>query len=279
MMVAISQFGEGDIPFGKYLTDGENWHRTTKDWARLLRVEPSGIFKAKIDGNDAGVAAVVSYGTLAWIHSVIVAREYRGQGVGMTLMDACIGYCKGLGARCIKLDSVPDAKSFYEKLGFTEEFESLRFMRAGERGSALVQRMRPEDLRSVIPFDRAMTRIDRAKVIEEIYKDNLEWAFYARDSHGIRGYLLGWQGEDRVNLGPCVCVSGSDQWFVKLVRSAMSTDPTKDFRICVSGKNNRALIALKSMNFEKVRSSTRMFMGSKFSEAEACYAMISPEKG
>jgi GNAT superfamily N-acetyltransferase len=211
MMVAISQFGEGDIPFGKYLTDGENWHRTTKDWARLLRVEPSGIFKAKIDGKDAGVAAVVSYGTLAWIHSVIVAREYRGQGVGMTLMDACIGYCKGLGARCIKLDSVPAAKSFYEKLGFTEKFESLRFMRAGERGSALVQRMRPEDLRSVIPFDRAMTRIDRAKVIEEIYKDNLEWAFYARDSHGIRGYLLGWQGEDRVNLGPCVCVSGSDE--------------------------------------------------------------------
>ncbi len=277
--MTISPFGQDDIPFGKSLTDGENWHRTAKDWARLLRIEPSGIFKAEIDGKDAGVAAVTGYGTLAWVHSVIVAREYRGQGVGMTLMDACIGYCKGLGARCIKLDSVPAAKSFYEKLGFTEEFESLRFMRAGERGSALVQRMRSEDLRSVIPFDRAMTRINRAKVIEEIYKDNPEWAFYARDSHGIRGYLLGWQGEDRVNLGPCVCVAGSDQWFVKLVRSAMSTDPTKDFRICVSEKNNRALIALKSMNFEKVQSSTRMFMGDRFSEAEASYAMISPEKG
>ncbi len=279
MKLTIAQFVQGDIPFGKSLTDGEDWHRTTKDWARLLRIEPSGIFKAKVDGKDAGVAAVASYGTLAWIHSVIVAREYRRQGVGATLMDACIDYSKRLGARCIKLDSVPAAKSFYERLGFTEEFESLRFMRTGERGSALVQRMRAEDLRSVVSFDRTMTRINRAKVIEEIYRDNPEWAFYARDTHGIRGYLLGWQGEDRVNLGPCVCVAGADQWFVKLVRSAMSTDPTKKFRICVPGKNNRALIALKSMNFEKVQSSTRMFMGDRFPEAEAGYAMVSPEKG
>ncbi len=279
MKVAITQFAQNDIPFGKALTDGEDWHRTTKDWERLLRIEPSGMFKATSEGRDVGVAAVTSYGMLAWIHSVIVAKEYRGQGVGSTLMDACLEYCKSHGARCMKLDAVPAAKSFYEKLGFVAEFESLRFTRTGEQGSALVQRMRPEDLRTVLPFDRTMTKIDRSRVIESIYEENPEWAFFARDSHGIRGYLLGRQGEDRVNLGPCVCVAGSDQWFVKMVRSAMCTDPTKIFRICVSEKNNRALLALKSMGFDKAQSSTRMFMGDKFAEAEASYAMISPEKG
>jgi ribosomal protein S18 acetylase RimI-like enzyme len=277
--ISVRRFEQGDVPFGKTLTDGEGWQRTTKDWERLLRIEPSGMFKATSDGKDAGVAAVTSYGTLAWIHSVIVAKEYRGQGVGVTLMDACIDYCESHGARCMKLDAVPGAKSFYEKLGFVTEFESLRFVRPGAQGSALVQRMRPEDLRSVLPFDRAMTKLNRAKVLEEIFRDNPEWAFFARDSHGIRGYLLGWQGENRVNLGPCVCVAGSDQWFVKLVRSAMCTDPAKNFRICVSARNNRALLALKSMDFEKVQSSTRMFMGDKFAETEASYAMISPEKG
>ena len=277
--VSVGRFEQRDIPFGKTLTDGEEWHRTTKDWERLFRIEPSGMFKATADGKDAGVAAVTSYGMLAWIHSVIVAKGYRGKGVGVTLMDACIDYCKSKGARCMKLDAVPAAKSFYEKLGFATEFESLRFTRKGAQGSALVQRMRREDLRTIVPFDRAMTRIDRGKVIEAIYNDNPEWAFFARDSHGIRGYLLGRQGEDRVDLGPCVCVAGSDQWFVKMVRSAMSTDPTKTYRICVSSRNNRALLALKSMDFEKSQSSTRMYMGDRFAEAEASYAMISPEKG
>jgi hypothetical protein len=36
---------------------------------------------------------------------------------------------------------------------------------------------------------------------------------------------------------------------------------------------------LKSMRFEESRSSTRMFMGRRFAETEANFAMISPEKG
>jgi ribosomal protein S18 acetylase RimI-like enzyme len=277
--VAIALFGTNDIPFGKMLTDREGWHRTTADWARLLRIEPPGMFKATVDGADAGVAAVTGYGELAWIHSVIVSEKYRRQGVGRLLMDACIEYSNGIGARCIKLDSIPAAKPFYEELGFAAEFESLRLVRKGEAGSALVQRMRPEDLRNVILFDKVMTRIDRKKVIEELYRDNPEWSFLARDSHGVRGYLLGRPDDIRINLGPCVCVPGDERWFVKIIRSAMSTAPEKTFRICASGANHRALIALKSMAFEGSQPSTRMFMGRKFAEAEASYAMISPEKG
>jgi hypothetical protein len=33
------------------------------------------------------------------------------------------------------------------------------------------------------------------------------------------------------------------------------------------------------IGFESVMSSTRMFMGLKFEEPNACFAMISPEKG
>ena len=276
---SIGRFGPDDIPFGKALTDKEEWHRTTADWARLVRVEPLGVFKATVDGKDAGVAAVTNYGSLAWVHSVIVAERYRGQGVGKTLVNACIDYCDGLGVRCLKLDAVPDAKAFYEKLGFIAEFESLRFHRAGMKGSAMVQRMRPEDIPRVESFDQIMTRINRARVIRELCKDNPDWAFLARDAHGVRGYLLGRPSEDRINLGPCVCVPGSERWFVKLVMSAMSTAPEKTFRICVSSMNHRALVALKGMGFEGSQPSTRMFMGESSVETEANYAMISPEKG
>jgi len=61
--------------------------------------------------------------------------------------------------------------------------------------------------------------------------------------------------------------------------SAMSTAPEKTYRICVSAMNHRALVALKGMGFEASQPSTRMFMGESSAEAEANYAMISPEKG
>ncbi|MCU0851890.1 MAG: GNAT family N-acetyltransferase [Thermoplasmata archaeon] len=279
MNISIVPFGSGDIPFGKSLTDAEEWHRTGADWARLLRIEPQGVFKATVDGKGAGVAAITSYGKLAWVHSVIVDRKYRGQGVGKALVNACIDYSDGLGVRTLKLDAVPPAKKFYEKLEFKTEFESLRFTRSGAKGSALVQRMRPEDLPRVEAFDQTMTKIDRTRVIREIFRDNPEWAFMARDSHGIRGYLLGRPDDARVNLGPCICVPGTEQWFVKMVRSAMSTVPEKSYRICVAATNHKALIALKSMSFQVSQSSTRMYMGEKFSETEANFAMISPEKG
>ena len=279
MVISIVRFGNADIPFGKSLTDKEEWHRTTADWARLLRIEPLGVFKATVDGKDAGVAAVTNYGKLAWIHSVIVVGKYRRQRVGKTLVDACIDYCDSLGVKCLKLDAVPSAKEFYENLGFITESESLRFCRVGERGSSLVQRMRPEDLQRVESFDRLMTKVDRTRVIGEIFADNPEWAFLARDVHGVRGYLLGNPCETRINLGPCVCVPGSERWFAKLVRTAMSTAPEKTFRICVSSTNHKALVALKGLSFVASKPSTRMFMGDRFVETEANYAMISPEKG
>ncbi len=279
MKTSILPFGPGDIPFGKALTEGEAWHRTEADWARLLRIEPRGVFKATVDGKDAGVAAVTSYGMLAWLHSVIVSAEYRRKGVGSMLVNACIDYCDGLGVRTLKLDAVPAAKAFYEKHEFVSEFESLRLSRTGGKGSALVQRMRPEDLPRVEAFDQNMTKLDRTRVIRELYKDNPEWAFMARDAHGIRGFLLGRPSEIRIDLGPCVCVSGTEQWFVKLVRSAMSTAPEKTFRICVASTNHKALIALEGMGFKRSQPSTRMYMGEKFHETDASFAMISPEKG
>jgi GNAT superfamily N-acetyltransferase len=277
--ISVVHFSSSDIPFGKALTDGENWHRTDADWARLLRIEPLGTFKATVDGDDAGVGAVTVYERMAWIHSVIVDRRYRGHGVGKTLVDACIDYCEGRGVRCFKLDAVPAARKFYEDIGFAAESESLRFSRVGERGSALVQRMRPEDLERVEWFDKIMTRVNRTRVIRELYRDSPEWAFLARDAHGIRGYLLGRPGDGRIDLGPCVCVPGVERWFVKMVTSAMSTDPEKTFRICVSSLNHKALIALKGMRFEESQPSIRMYMGEKFAETDANFAMISPEKG
>jgi GNAT superfamily N-acetyltransferase len=277
--VSIVPFQPDDIPFGKRLTDEEGWHRTTADWARLLRIEPGGFFKAHVDGTDAGVAAITDYGKVAWIHSVIVAKDFRCKGIGRLLMDACTDYAEQKGTRSIKLDAVPGAKEFYENLGFKTESESLRFTRKGERGSALVQRMRHEDLRQIVTFDHQMTRIDRSRVLEELYKDNPDWAFFARDSHGVRGYLLGRPSDLWINLGPCVCMPGSGQWFVKMVSSAMSTAPENTYRMCVSGTNREALMGMKRMNFEAAQPSTRMYLGEKFVETEANYAMISPEKG
>ncbi len=64
---------------------------------------------------------------------IAVSESYRGQGVGTALFDALIAYAKDNNYQRIRLDVIdtnPDARRLYERLGFSAErtntFEVLR---------------------------------------------------------------------------------------------------------------------------------------------------------
>ena len=279
MEFSITRFNPEDIPFGKSLTDIEGWHRTTADWERLLRLEPDGVFKAVSEGKDAGIAAVLSYGRLAWIHSVIVLPEHRRKGLARALMVQCIRFARTKGAECIKLDAVPEAKLFYKGLGFIEEFESKRLIRSGMMCLRLAEKMKLSDLDEVFAFDHAQTGLSRGRVLKDIFRENQSWGFMVKGPAGIRGYMLGREGDVRVNIGPIVCVKDDERCAMDLIKSALGQAPDRTFRACVAGANARAVKVFKSLKFEESESSTRMYMGKSFHESDSDYAMISAEKG
>jgi GNAT superfamily N-acetyltransferase len=277
--ISVVRFVEDDLPFGKTLTDREGWDRTAAIWKRMFRVDPTGFFKARFAGKDAGVAALLRYDRIAWINSVIVLEEYRDKGVGSALMRECLSQAWDAGVETVRLDSITGIEPFYAKFGFTQEYPSLRFSRTGEGGPRGAHQMTEGDLADVLSFDRLLTRMNRARVLESIFQDNPRWAFILRDAEGVRGYLLSSPCASRVDLGPCVCRPRDDACASILIKSVMGVDPELKYRICVCGKNLAAAGLMRDLGFKESVPATRMSQGRRFAESESNYAMISPAEG
>jgi spermidine synthase len=64
----------------------------------------------------------------AYIQDVAVLSAYRGQGIGVMLMDAIVGYLKNRNLNWIGLISEPGAVSFYKRYGFRQMSEYIPFL-------------------------------------------------------------------------------------------------------------------------------------------------------
>lgn len=279
MSLEIRPFTLADVPFGKMLTDAEEWHRAASDWARLVRLEPEGAFMAVADGIPAGTAAILSFGRVAWIHSMIVLPDFRHRHIGEALMRACLEFASRRRIPTVKLDSVEGVEPFYARLGFQQEYPSWRLLGDGAPGKPKAIRLRPRDHDAVFAFDRRMTRLDRSAALAAILKDHPDRAFVLKARGRVRGYAIARHGEYRDPLGPWVAEPDDPGAAVELLRSALTTTAGQTFRMCVGGYHAEALHIAEDLGFEKAGHSTRMYRGEPFAESRACYGMISPEKG
>jgi len=275
----VVEFRSSDVRFGMNLTDAEEWHRTVADWRRLLALEPKGVFKAVVDGRDAGVAAVITYDNIAWIHSVIVLRDLHRMGIGTALVNSCLEFVKNRNVTTVKLDSVSGCESFYERLGFIREFESMRFFGKGSAFKSLAQKADESDLDEICAFDRATTGLDRQRVLHAIHRDAPELSYLLRKQGKLRGYLLGRRGDDRIQIGPCVVSPNRSSYAKELFSGMMKNNQGISFRACVPGTNIRAKTLIEKLGLKRVDSATRMYRGLVFKEAESVYATVSAEKG
>ena len=279
MDLEIRPFTAADIPFGMLLTDSEEWYRVPADWARLLRIEPEGAFKAVADGIPVGTAAALAFDTMAWIHSMIVLKDFRSQGIGEALLRACLGFVEQRGILCTKLDSVEGVEDFYARLGFIEEYPSWRLYADPVPGRPKASRMRRQDYDAVFAFDQAATGLDRRRALEAILADYPDRAYVVRSRGQVRGYAILRKGERRDPLGPCVADPEDPGVAADLLATALAAAEGRKLRMCVGGYHDVALKVAEELGFDRSDHSTRMYRGARFVESRACFAMISAEKG
>ncbi len=281
--IRIAPFTPEDIPFGKLLTDEAKWCRTRSTWEAILMAEPRGMFKATVNGEDVGTGGVVTFGrSVAWVHSVIVKKEFRNLGIGSRLTLRCMQYAKELRIPTVKLDATPHGLGLYKRLGFVEEFESTRFKRNGVVTNLKTggTRVRPGVLDDVCAFDRKMTGLSRKKVLTAVFQNNRGLAFLSRDSGRINGFILADQAEGRVEIGPCVASPDGEGVVRDLFAAILEVSPHEPSRVCIAGKFGQAMTLALELGFERqFPSSIRMYKGEEFEETEAEWAMISPAKG
>ena len=118
--IRLRALAEAPDAFGS--THDEAEARPPDSWAAQLREIPT--FVAVVDGEDVGIvrgARDDSHADAAWLISMWVAPEVRGQGVGEALIDAVVEWARASGAGRLLLD-VGDhnrpAIALYARMGF-----------------------------------------------------------------------------------------------------------------------------------------------------------------
>jgi GNAT superfamily N-acetyltransferase len=208
-MVTLHAMTLDDQRFFLGLIDAVGWGLTESDYRRMLAYSPDGMFKAMVGGVDVGVVVTVEYGEVAWIGNLVVDPRVRGRGVGEALMRRAMDHLLGRGVRSIRLDAVQKAIPLYRRLGFREEYWSLRYTGRASRSPVVdAEPMRRRDLDAVAELDHAYFRGSRGRLLRWVYDTFPGLCFASGEGGELTGYIMAKDGSDSVKVGPWICRPG-----------------------------------------------------------------------
>ncbi len=200
----IRRMTPGDISAGEQFAQIAAWNQTRSDWERFLRANREGCFVAEAGGEVMGTVATITYqGRFAWIGMVLVHPDRRGRGIGTRLLNTAIEYLESCRIPCIKLDSTPQGKPLYEKLGFVSMFEIERWelRRSPERESDAAPAAVTAEM---LERDREVFGADRSELLRSIALDYPHLVIHSRGQEELMGYSFGRRGALADHLGPWV---------------------------------------------------------------------------
>jgi len=271
-----------DLHFARYLTEIVGWDYSIGDFERLLYYEPEGCFIAEHDGEPVGIVSTTTYGKLAWVGSLIVLEHYRSKGIGSGLMKHAIHYLKTKDVETIRLDAVPKAIPLYKRLGFKEEYDSLRFIGTGQKITyRKVRRMKNDDLESVILLDTQFFGTYRERVLRRVYKDFQNSCFVSFADGNLVGYIMAKKGFDIIKIGPWICDPKHPEVAEELLKAVLNEARGMSIWVGVPDGNKRSVNILEKHGFVDQPKSVRMYYGKHdyVGLINGVFGIGSPEKG
>jgi predicted N-acetyltransferase YhbS len=210
-VLRIRPLGSSDVPFGMRLVETVGWNQIPADWERLLRVAPEGCFLAEWDGQPAGTATAVNYGTdCSWIGMVLVDPAHRRRGVGGALLAHCISHLRSLGVRTIKLDATDEGRPVYRKHGFEEEYGTVRYagrLKPVAMRTSCIRIERPSQdchARVLETLDTVAFGVNRKHLLDVLSEQQPDLMIVATDDGIVVGYGLARPGRLHGYIGPVV---------------------------------------------------------------------------
>ncbi|UCE58517.1 MAG: GNAT family N-acetyltransferase [Phycisphaerales bacterium] len=267
MGIDIREFVRGDIEFALLQTKREGWDATTDFFEKCLAHDPHGCFIAEIAGDRAGMITTACYTQSGWIGNLIVPPEQRFKGIGAALMAQALEYLSTKRVETFRLEADPAGIKLYRRLGFVDEFESLRFLRDGKHRSAdakqrakasQVQPCAESDISALCALDAEYFGDDRGRMLSLMHKD--AQACYVRHStDGIDGYAFALSSAAGIRIGPWVAQSRTAA--NNLLEAILTDHGNKTLVAGVPDVNSQAVALLKRNDFHETPSSLRMVRG------------------
>jgi ribosomal protein S18 acetylase RimI-like enzyme len=273
----VSVMTPADITFAFRMTEAERWGYLRTDFEKLIAFEPKGCFIAREQRRRVGMVTSTTYGTYAFVGSLIVETSRRNRGIGEKLLRHALAYLEGKGIKTAELDGVFEAAPLYRRLGFTDKYLSLRFFRRPAGISLRAEAPVPEACEGIVDFDLRCTGIERGRIIRRYLHDHDDSAFVIRDDPLSAYAFVRPRSDGTAAIGPLVAVD--DRRAESLISGLVVKYAGVGLSVGVPVGKHSLVRSLLDLGFEHRAPSLRMYRGDRKDYEQHIYAILSPEKG
>jgi ribosomal protein S18 acetylase RimI-like enzyme len=283
--LSIRTFTEADLEFAYGLNTSERWNDRKEDLLRMYNYEPRGCFVAEVEKRRVGHVFSVCYGNLGWIGLLIVKAEYRRKGIATQLMSKAIDFLLQQGVQTIKLEAVPKISELYRKLGFIDEYGSLRFSKAVKKPNPRMKNsltsIKKQNIHEIATFDKEFFGADRTKILASLFTENPQLCFASCDKAIIDGFIMCRKAKNGYKVGPFVCNPENMQTADDLLQVCMNRLENTTLYIGVPETNKNTVDLLAKHSFTQYSKSVRMRLGQELltENVQGIFAIGGPEKG
>jgi GNAT superfamily N-acetyltransferase len=273
-----------DIAGAMKLSNDEGWNQTKKDW-QLLTENPQNIcILAEHNQKVIATTTAINYSNqIAWIGMVLVAKEYRGQGLSKLLLTNIFKRLESF--RSIKLDATAEGQKVYKKFDFKDEYIITRMTItptkkiSSENINILPEPINEKDLRQIISFDAQVFGANRTQLCKSLIKEHPEKTWLLKQNNRITGFTLGREGNKYHQIGPVIAQTMVEakalitKAFNNLINQPIVIDVLSDKKDLINWLNSIGFI--KQRDFIRMYKSKNPFPGM----SDKQYAICGPEFG
>jgi predicted N-acetyltransferase YhbS len=290
-MVTVRLWKQTDIDYVEESVEQARWGYARRDVERCWQFEPNGCFLAQINNKPVGHVFSINYGKMGWIGLLIVKEEHRNRGIGTLLTQEAIEHLRKVGVETIRLEAAERAVPLYKRLGFIEEFDSLRFIKppkqveskrlSGQR--IRLDRIKEKDLKTTAKFDSTYFGANRLQVLRSLYQDSPQNCFVAKEKQETTGYIMSRPIPNAYRIGPWVCAKQNSKVAGDLLLACTNSilEKETELRIGMPAPNTNGIELMKKLGFQLVGKSIRMVWGKHKHKGDVLgiYGIAGPEKG
>lgn len=278
----IRRLRDGDVDRAVALTDLESWGYSPADIRRFLALSRKGCFAAEVRGEVVGVLATFAYGRVAYLGSVIVEPGHRGHGIGEAMMRAALTHLSASGVETVRLNAYVDVVPFYEGLGFSKEYDNVRWeggrvdLEDGDVRSA-----GPPDLERVVAFDEAYFGARREALLRRLLEEFPRTFLVAEGAGEVLGFLVGNTSGAASEVGPWIVRPDRPDVARALFAGLQAATDRERFAFSGPEPNPRPHAFAREIGYREGFRSVRMVRGPRAFEGrpEGVWSFAGLEKG
>jgi GNAT superfamily N-acetyltransferase len=228
--VPIREMVREDVSLAVESISGEGWGHTRIDLERILALSPDSNLIWESEGVTRGFLTSLVYDRTAAVGHVLVLKESRGRQIGKNLVKALLDRLDSQGVESVMLFATEDGARLYRKFGFEDTHEMLSvglYVRDRERSllSQKCTRVSEDDLPCLAEMDAKTYGDDRTGLIRRLYADFPEHCYKLERAGVIVGFVLGRRTPIGFDIGPWICMSGSQKDAASLLSSVIRSFP------------------------------------------------------